>query len=176
ASRKIAYLIEEIRLHGENGELVDEIVRLSLEHGIVTPYTSYLILEDNRWAGAARPIYEKTLRDPLSGVDLGQAMKFATGRDAVSLSSDIAESKAKSVVEQPPTDDMRRVEGKTFYSNDGLWIDSAYEEGSATTDIVFLSDEYFALIDAHPETAKYLALGDNVVFVYEGVAYRVTSD
>ncbi len=46
AQRKIAYLLDEIRLHGENEELVDEVVRLSTEYGIATPYTSYLVLED----------------------------------------------------------------------------------------------------------------------------------
>ena len=45
AQRKIAYLLDEIRLHGESRELKDEVVRLSKEYGIATPYTSYLVLE-----------------------------------------------------------------------------------------------------------------------------------
>jgi Ca-activated chloride channel family protein len=45
AGRRIGFLLEEIRLHGENAELKDEVVRLSKEHGIVTPYTSYLVEE-----------------------------------------------------------------------------------------------------------------------------------
>ena len=47
AQRRIGYLIEEIRLHGENSELKDEIIQLSKRHGIMTPYTSFLVLEDN---------------------------------------------------------------------------------------------------------------------------------
>ena len=46
ARRKIAYLLDQIRLHGSSNELVDEVVRLSREYGIVTPYTSYLVLPD----------------------------------------------------------------------------------------------------------------------------------
>jgi Ca-activated chloride channel family protein len=46
ASRAVGYLLDQIRLHGENKELVDEVVRLAKKHGIITPYTSYLILED----------------------------------------------------------------------------------------------------------------------------------
>ncbi|MDP6438921.1 MAG: VIT domain-containing protein [Candidatus Brocadiia bacterium] len=46
AQRKIAYLLDEIRLHGESGELKDEVVRLSKGYGIATPYTSYLVLEN----------------------------------------------------------------------------------------------------------------------------------
>jgi Ca-activated chloride channel family protein len=45
AGRRIGHLLEEIRLHGENAELKDEVIRLSKEHGIVTPYTSYLVEE-----------------------------------------------------------------------------------------------------------------------------------
>ncbi|MGV3722808.1 MAG: VWA domain-containing protein, partial [Actinomycetota bacterium] len=45
ASRRIGFLLEEIRLRGENKELKDEVVRLSMEHGVVTPYTAYLVEE-----------------------------------------------------------------------------------------------------------------------------------
>jgi Ca-activated chloride channel family protein len=47
ATRKVGYLLDEIRLKGEVAELKDEVVRLSKEHGIMTPYTSYLVLEDD---------------------------------------------------------------------------------------------------------------------------------
>ncbi|HPN29840.1 MAG TPA: VIT domain-containing protein [bacterium] len=46
ASRRIGEALDELRLKGENKELIDEIVYLSKIYGIVTPYTSYLILED----------------------------------------------------------------------------------------------------------------------------------
>jgi Ca-activated chloride channel family protein len=46
ATRKIGYLLNQIRLHGESKELVDEVVELSVRYGIVTPYTSYLVQED----------------------------------------------------------------------------------------------------------------------------------
>lgn len=48
ASRCIGFLLDQIRLNGENKELVDEVTALAKEHGIITPYTSYLILEDER--------------------------------------------------------------------------------------------------------------------------------
>ena len=46
ASRRIGYLLDLIRLNGENKELIDEVTSLAREHGIITPYTSYLIMED----------------------------------------------------------------------------------------------------------------------------------
>ncbi|RMG35001.1 MAG: VWA domain-containing protein, partial [Planctomycetota bacterium] len=42
AVRRIGEIIDELDLHGHNQELVDELVRLALKHGIVTPYTSFL--------------------------------------------------------------------------------------------------------------------------------------
>lgn len=46
ASRAVGYLLDQIRLHGEQEELVQEVTRLAKKHGIITPYTSYLIIED----------------------------------------------------------------------------------------------------------------------------------
>jgi Ca-activated chloride channel homolog len=48
ATRRIGYLLDEIRLHGENRELRDEVTELARRYGIVTPYTAYLIVEDER--------------------------------------------------------------------------------------------------------------------------------
>ena len=46
ATRKIGFLLDNIRLGGERKELVDEVIRLSKRYGIITPYTSYLVTED----------------------------------------------------------------------------------------------------------------------------------
>ncbi|MEE9391071.1 MAG: VIT and VWA domain-containing protein [Planctomycetota bacterium] len=47
AKRKVGYLWDQIRINGKQGELRDEIVRLGKKYGIVTPFTSYLVLEDS---------------------------------------------------------------------------------------------------------------------------------
>ncbi len=46
ATRRVGYLLDEIRLRGENSELRDEVTDLARKYGIVTPYTAYLIVED----------------------------------------------------------------------------------------------------------------------------------
>jgi Ca-activated chloride channel family protein len=46
ATRRVGYLLDEIRLHGENTELREEVTELARRYGVVTPYTSYLIVED----------------------------------------------------------------------------------------------------------------------------------
>jgi Ca-activated chloride channel family protein len=48
ATRRVGYLLDEIRLHGENSELRDEATELARKYGIVTPYTAYLIVEDEK--------------------------------------------------------------------------------------------------------------------------------
>src|SRR5258705_10669367 len=45
ATRRVGWLMEQIRSNGEQKELRDEIVDLGTRYGIVTPYTSYLALE-----------------------------------------------------------------------------------------------------------------------------------
>jgi hypothetical protein len=42
-----------------------------------------------------------------------------------------------------------------------------------STEVVFLSDEYFALLDLDPVVGEFLALGEHVLFVWEGTAYEV---
>ncbi len=60
AHRKVAYLLDYIRLNGESKELRDEIVRLGKKFGIVTPYTSYLVVEEGmRIPRPIAPIYRR---------------------------------------------------------------------------------------------------------------------
>ena len=46
AMRRVGFLLDEIRLRGENAELREETTELARKYGIVTPYTAYLIVED----------------------------------------------------------------------------------------------------------------------------------
>ena len=46
ATRRVGFLLDEIRIHGETTELRDEATDLARHYGIVTPYTAYLIVED----------------------------------------------------------------------------------------------------------------------------------
>ncbi len=59
ATRRVGWLMEQIRSNGEQKELTDEIVDLGTRYGIVTPYTSYLALEE----GEARRLSSVTGRD-----------------------------------------------------------------------------------------------------------------
>ncbi len=53
ATRKLGFLIDQIRLSDNpagNKEVIDEIVRLSKEYGVITEYTSFLVDENERVA------------------------------------------------------------------------------------------------------------------------------
>ncbi|HEY1100986.1 MAG TPA: VIT and VWA domain-containing protein, partial [Myxococcota bacterium] len=45
AQRQVGLMLDEIRQKGESRGLVDEVTQLATRFGIVTPYTSYLVLE-----------------------------------------------------------------------------------------------------------------------------------
>jgi hypothetical protein len=47
ATRRVGWLMEQVRTNGEQKELTDEIVDLGTRYGIVTPYTSYLAVEQS---------------------------------------------------------------------------------------------------------------------------------
>lgn len=55
-TRKVGYLLDEIRLRGENVELRDSVISLARRFGIVTPYTSYLITDQPSTPSPVMPI------------------------------------------------------------------------------------------------------------------------
>ena len=70
ATRRVGWLLDEIRMHGESKELKEEVIRLAREHGIVTPYTAYLIMEDETRRNV--PASARNMRE-FEGDDLARA-------------------------------------------------------------------------------------------------------
>ncbi len=181
ATRKIGYLLQQVRLHGEEKELVDEIVNLSIRYGIITPYTSFLVEETDR------ALREEGRQDIAQEVQATAAPAPASGQDAVERS---AGEKTLSEAEAPvapsglgggETDEwgneispVRYVGDKTFVLNGGIWTDTTFDPDKMTPIAVsFGSDDYFALIAARPEWGRYFALGDHIIVVLDGTAYEV---
>jgi Ca-activated chloride channel family protein len=46
AVRRVGWLLDEMRMHGESTELRLEVAALARRFGIITPYTAFLVLED----------------------------------------------------------------------------------------------------------------------------------
>jgi Ca-activated chloride channel family protein len=173
ASRKIAYLMGEIRLHGDRRELVNEVIRLSKDHGIITPYTSFLIVEEQP---------ELLSRIPLPASDAarirqetGRAMREARGAESFELSDALGRDQKSTTLRSPALAQVRHVGTKTFYASETGWTDSECEEGAPVREVRFLSPEYFDLLRTAPEVGRYLSLGSRVTFTLRGTAYRIVA-
>lgn len=199
ASRRIGYLLDMIRLNGENKELVDEVTFLAREHGIITPYTSYLIMEDEeiRVRGgrlldglqslAPRPelkreneadyfrIKEKSGSESIRVSKEFQDLNSAANYNQTKQGNErlyYTDSKGQ---KQNLANQVRNILGRAFYQQDKYWVDSELQkrEMKKAKRIQFNSDEYFTLLNKEPKTAQFLALGQNVKFFYNDVFYEV---
>ena len=191
ATRRIGDLLNSIRLNGENPELVDSVVSLSLRYGIITPYTSFLIEEDDILSQQGRDRVTESFRQ-----EAEELAEVVTGEDAVAAADDIGnlagaaapqamptqtmpapgsvDKDADGTIAEPQTNALQTVGSKTFIWRDSVWTDTSFQPDTMETEkVVFLSDAYFALLDDMPEVAQYLALGDHVIIVIDGTAYEV---
>lgn len=64
ARRKVGFLLDQIRINGEQKELMDEMLGLAKKYGIATPYTSYLVVPDAPVPVAALPAPQPGFRNP----------------------------------------------------------------------------------------------------------------
>jgi Ca-activated chloride channel family protein len=233
AARKVAYLLDEIRLHGQNKELVDEVVHLATRYAIVTPYTAGLVVEegemldaqDARNGPAWRTRAGRRLREaarqgradlggllpggsggqPGLGGGAGAGLPAPTrgpsaGAAPTSPAPDAeAEPKAKAAADSQRLkklkdspfeheeadaskddglDSVRRmiksVEGKTFTRDaNGRWVDKAWDGKQKPKKIEAFSEAYFDLLAKSDKIARFLALGDKLVFQFGGDVYEI---
>ena len=160
ANKRVAWLLSEIRLHGESKELVDEIIELGEHYGIVTPYTSYLVREEER--------KQYVLATPPR-----EFIKATSGKPGFAIAKGLGAMEREVVIEEPRTVTIKRVGDKVFYLKDNIYVDRDYKEGMKLVELGFGSPEYFELIRKHPECAKYFAIGESIIVVIEGTAYKV---
>jgi Ca-activated chloride channel family protein len=193
ATRRVGWLMEQVRSNGEQKELRDEIIDLGTRYGIVTPYTSYLALEEGDVSRRAnlmglRPgVAARTsggfgrLNAPNAAPSpsaAAETVTVVTGAEAIQQSKAARDQQERLVLEDKDTrtDAVKRAAGKTFYLIDGVWTDSEYKADSRLpeTVLVFGSDEYFALLNQHPKLGSYFSLGERVIVVLDGRVYKVT--
>jgi Ca-activated chloride channel family protein len=176
ATRKIGYLLNEIRLSGPNQELIDQVVRLSIRFGIVTPYTSYLVTEDMP-LGA---VEQQRIADEQYNLMMTATPAPASGQGAVQQASDQGAMAGANSASAPSAEVANRVQivgARTFVLSEDVWIDTAFEPATMQSiPVAFLSDDYFALVAARPELANAFALGERVIAISDGVAYEVVTE
>jgi Ca-activated chloride channel homolog len=190
ATRRVGWLMEQVRTNGEQTELRDEIVDLGARYGIVTPYTSYLALEPAAQVQNIVTLPSNGRRSGLGGLTssnsppLSAPMKAADARAVTGVAA-VQQSKRAREQQQAERLDkdtssaaVQTAGGKTFYLKEGVWIDSEFkaEARLPETEVKFGGDNYFALLKQKPRLAAFFSLGEKVVVVFEGRVYRVTAE
>jgi Ca-activated chloride channel family protein len=202
ANRKVSHLMNQIRFNGENPELVESIKNLGREYGIVTPYTSYLVKEQEKeFARAQADVLsgeagasmvklhsEQIARDKRSELDeesVGSGVYYdalvskpktassSTGKSAV-MSSRVMKKLENSDVENKMVLTICRIGDKTYHLADGYWVEDGLSSYSeADRTIQFLSEEYFTLNKSYKELNKILSLGEKLIFRFNGEIIRI---
>jgi Ca-activated chloride channel family protein len=176
ATRKIGYLLSKIRLEGPSQELIDQIVKISVRFGIITPYTSFLVTEP--------AILGSAEQDRVSEETYGQMMAAtpapSSGFGAVNKAAEqgaMSQAEIANDVAANTSGQVKIVGAKTFVLQNGVWIDTTFDPDTMQTiKVPFLSEQYYKLIGANPEIQSILALGKNVIFLIEGKAYEITAE
>lgn len=197
AVRRIGFLLDQIQLNGQSTEVVDELVKLSKQYGIITPYTSFLAddrtnlasHEDLRRAGMDQA---KGLADGIAG-GTGQmnAMNRGLLNDAKTAQApgaarqygqgnvhDYEEGKQKTVAS------VQNVGNQTFFRRGQQWVDSRLTDKdlAAVTknarEIKQFSDEYFDLVKVNSVQENQIlssqGKGEELVVSLRNQVYRIT--
>jgi Ca-activated chloride channel family protein len=167
ASRKIAFLLDEVRQAGVSGdvrndprtkELIEEVVKLSMRWGILTEYTSFLA-EDPSGAPVAARSHDERVREALDSAADRSVTRSGLAAVNQSLNLKAAQVQACSnsdnrywdanMNEQRVTSVMQ-VADQTLFCRSGKWIDSRLvdkpELEKPDVTIAFGSPEHFALV------------------------------
>ena len=163
AARQIGYLLQEIRLHGANKELIEEVVRLSKQYGIVTEYTEAIAMGGPGLSGDA--LYKE------AGKRIAMARREQAGQWAVNQAANdkalqqraVASPEANSYRDRRGnltiTRNVTQVGRRAFYLQAGQWVD-AEEAGSRKQRVIkLLSPEYLELLKTDATFAKAQQLG-----------------
>ncbi len=183
ASRRVGWLLEQIRSNGETKETRDEVVDLGTRYGLVTPYTSYLATDGSLANfGQNAPMADMRARDASKKVaekSGSGAVRMSVQQNSMQMNTQAVAGEDKDDKEQiivRNTAQNQFVANKNFINQSGVWVDSDFTEASRLSEvsIKFASDDYFRLIEHEPGLAPYLSLGEQVVIAWKGKVYRIT--
>jgi Ca-activated chloride channel family protein len=178
ATRRVGDLLDEIRLHGENSELKNEVIALAKEFGLVTPYTSYLVQEEEMVTLRERVQPQGVIMmAPGQGEALHRAaaaptmdaMQQTSGAGAVQMSKSIRAMKSAEVASESKVAGLIVVKGRTLRRHaDGSWMDIDNKNGTETIRLVFASEAYFTFLRVFPEARDFCKLGNKLIFKFRG--------
>ncbi len=187
ATRKVGYLLNQVRLNGENPEIIQEIVNLSVRYGIMTPYTSFLVeepelaLSNEGRQTIAQDAYAEAAAAPPAAVSGEAAVQKAIEQNALAGAEMAAPMPLITATEADgqggaaSTSSVAAVGDKAFVLKNGVWTDTTFDSTTmTTTPLPFASDKFMEFFNQHPEMGKYFALGPQVIVVLDGAAYETT--
>jgi Ca-activated chloride channel homolog len=175
ATRKIGYLLNQIRLRGEDKETIAQIVTLAVRYGIATPYTSFLVDERAQTEAGRQQIIgaQATAMPKAASGGAVPGMSGGVGAAPVQAAQDQQGLRSAESVVAPSGEyaaQIRAVGTKTFVLRNGVWTDAEYDPSKMTTmQVGFGSDDYFKLLAARPEWGQFFALGERVIVAPDGV-------
>lgn len=176
ATRKIGYLLNQIRLKGPDQETIEQIVRLSVRYGIVTPYTSYLVTETNPLNATEQERIAAEQFNQLQNMPAAPVSGQAAVEKAASLGQ-MEGAAAPAAPSQEIAQRIRTVGARTFLFDGEKWMDTAFDaQQMQVVQVAFLSKEYFDLLAARPDLAAAFALGPRVIALAAGQAYEVVPE
>jgi Ca-activated chloride channel homolog len=172
AARKAGALGREIRLHGQNPEVMRELKELALRYGILTEYTAYLVQEPG--AVAAMPLEDRMPAAPSQ--QFGAQSVAKARRDAQAANSSVAADVRE--LDEVTRGRMggaqtQQVGGRVFVWRDSTWTDLRHGDSLPVVTVAAFSDAYFALLQALPELAKPVALEPTVLVAGRRLSIKI---
>jgi Ca-activated chloride channel family protein len=176
AARKVGALTAQIRLHGADPELVEEVRRLGLRYGILTEYTSYLVEEpqlalEEDAAGLARRVGSMRA----APAQQSGASEFRRAREAAELGMAYTLGAVPTARIRGGEALARFAGDRWFALRDSVWTDLRCDDRlkMAVLEVAPFSDAYFEIARRRPDLRVYLALGARVCVAGDGLALRI---
>ncbi|MDP7276983.1 MAG: VIT domain-containing protein [Planctomycetaceae bacterium] len=198
ALRRIGEIIDQLDLSGQNQELIDELVRLSIDHGIMTPYTSFLA--DEGVGLAARGNANRASSLAKTQLDLSNGRSgFAQRRIKGRLQRAVTVGNAESAFDgqgaggpmgggpitgppvafcgggnigtgSPRRQNVRNIGQKSFFRKEGVWRDSTVtaRQEKQAIKVKQYSKPYFDLAASHGGTLARYLVFNEPVLVNLG--------
>lgn len=196
ATRKIGFLLDQLRNTPDSKELREEIIALSKRYGIVTPLTSYLVVEDRpEMTRAGGPVVPNAASDgsrrrgdvvdrkamPGTGAVAPAAARMfgaSSGAEAVAASKMVRQLKEASVTTVRPEAeaDVQWVGGRTFVRDGDVWMEEGTKRAENVIRIKSYSSAYFELLRRHPELREIFQLGDKLRFKLGSHVVEIAED
>jgi Ca-activated chloride channel homolog len=160
AARKIGELTREVRIGGPDPELVEAIRETALRYGILTEYTSYLVLEPGVVADGMDDQGRFTAEAPRAGREAVLRSAASGAARAASSAADVVSMEALALQALAPgtrnrSESVRLVAGRAFEQVEGRWVDRLHREELSVVEVEPYSAAWFALLDALPELSNW---------------------